>query len=498
LREEKNMKKINEGLKGEKDMPIFCTKCGAKLKVNGKFCTECGTQIIEKKHDTIAKKVDTLENKGEPAYESSIQMIKKEPEIEKIELNKKDKELVFNPPSKPKHNPIKIGFKPIIAILIIIALIAISLVCADYLNVVSIGVFANQSPTVLVTSHLSDEYQPSVVSFTIDANDKDGIIKSFVTDFGDGTTSYKMNPTHTYSAGTYKISVAVTDNEGAKAFQNITIVIKNKEPTASSSADITSGIAPLTVSFQGSGTDSDGTINSYHWDFGDGETKTMQNPAHTFKKSGTYIITLTVTDNNGGTSTNMNTITVISNNPPAASVKSSKSNGEAPLTISFSGSGSDTDGTIASYYWDFGDGSTSNEKNPSHKYSTVGTYTVTLTVTDDKGGIGTSILTITANAHTYRWNHVTSFSGIEDRTTETFRISGTKWKIDWSITSSSNYPYFYFYAYSSTSALSVAHQSCSTAPYSDTSYVYEGSGTYYFKIGAANLDDWSISIYQWS
>ncbi len=76
--------------------------------------------------------------------------------------------------------------------------------------------------------------------------------------------------------------------------------IENKNPTISISANTTTGVAPLTVLFMASGNDSDGVITSYDWDFGDRNTSTEQNPTHTFYSKGKYLVTLTVTDDDGG------------------------------------------------------------------------------------------------------------------------------------------------------------------------------------------------------
>ena len=86
------------------------------------------------------------------------------------------------------------------------------------------------------------------------------------------------------------------------------------------------------------------------------------------------------------------------NQPPTASISASPASGESPLTVSFSGMGSDSDGTIQSYSWDFGDGATSTSQNPTHTYARVSSetqYTVTLTVTDDDGATGQATTTIT-------------------------------------------------------------------------------------------------------
>jgi PKD repeat protein len=83
--------------------------------------------------------------------------------------------------------------------------------------------------------------------------------------------------------------------------------------------------------------------------------------------------------------------------------------GYAPLTVSFSSSGSsDPDGTIVGYSWNFGDGGTSTSANPSHAYNSVGTFTATLTVTDDRGGTNSKSVTITVNPDPAKVLHVES------------------------------------------------------------------------------------------
>jgi PKD repeat protein len=166
-------------------------------------------------------------------------------------------------------------------------------------------------------------------------------------------------------------------------------VNENKPPIASASASVTSGKVPLKVSFKGSGLDSDGTVSSYIWDFGDGGTSKLQNPTHTYQKSGDYIVSLVVTDNDGSIGQKEITINVRENIPPVAHASASKTSGEEPLSVTFSGEGTDSDGTIASYRWDFGNKQTSNEQNPTYVYHSTGTYTAKLTVTDDNGATAT-------------------------------------------------------------------------------------------------------------
>jgi PKD repeat protein len=223
---------------------------------------------------------------------------------------------------------------------------------------------------------------------------------SFHWDFGDDSTSTQQTPSdryspeHTYNlTGTYTATLTVTDDEGATANQSITIQVTYL-PIAVVSANVTLGIEPLTVQFTGSGTDRDGQVISYHWDFGDGKTSSQQNPSHPYTSNGTYTATLTVTDNQGGTGANSITITVQYNNPPTALASANSTSGKPPLIVQFTGSGTDLDGQVVSYHWDFGDGSTSTQQSLSHTYTSNGTYIATLTITDDKGKTGTKLLTI--------------------------------------------------------------------------------------------------------
>ncbi len=168
----------------------------------------------------------------------------------------------------------------------------------------------------------------------------------------------------------------------------------NQPPVALASASPTVGAPPLAVSFTGTGNDPDGTIASYAWTFGDGGSSSKQNPSHTYQTAGSYTATLTVTDDRGATGSANVAITVGSNQPPVAQAGATPTSGDAPLTVAFTGTGSDPDGTIASYAWTFGDGGASTEQNPSHTYLSGGNFVATLTVTDDQGATGTASVAI--------------------------------------------------------------------------------------------------------
>ncbi|MHA6693431.1 PKD domain-containing protein [Homoserinimonas sp. A520] len=172
----------------------------------------------------------------------------------------------------------------------------------------------NLAPTAQFTNTITD----TSVSFDASASsDPDGTISSYAWDFGDGSTGTGVTTSHVYAAGTYTVTLTVTDNEGGTAtFSSpVTVSAVNVLPTA----EFTHAVTDNAVAFDASASDdTDGTISTYTWDFGDASTGTGETPAHSYAAAGDYTVVLTVTDNSGGTATVTHVVTA--GQPPAVTV----------------------------------------------------------------------------------------------------------------------------------------------------------------------------------
>jgi PKD repeat protein len=230
------------------------------------------------------------------------------------------------------------------------------------------------------------------IQFTDQSTDPDGSIVNWTWNFGDGTTSTIKSPFHQYNVkGNFTVTLTVKDNDGYTGTKIKNIAVKMK-PMADFSYSPQSPKPSDTIQFTDLSHDPDGSIVSWLWNFGDQTNGTNQNPTHKYTNSGIYSIQLQVTDNDGFT-TSKNT-SIIVNQPPIP-------NFSPPLTpktgdtIQFTDNSNDPDGTIASWYWNFGDGTSSTEKNPTHQYQKSGTYQVSLQVTDNKGASNSKTVLIT-------------------------------------------------------------------------------------------------------
>ena len=194
-------------------------------------------------------------------------------------------------------------------------------------------------------------------------------------------------PIVTAQAGTYHVMiVAYSAYSGVNLTGSFTAPSANVAPNAS----FTSNCTDLSCSFNGStSSDSDGSIANYSWSFGGSGV----NASNTFASAGTYSVTLTVTDNDGASDTSTSSVTVTAppvNVAPNASFTSNCTD----LSCSFNASGSsDSDGSVSNYSWSFGGSGITATNN----YASAGTYSVTLTVTDNDGATDTATNSVTVN-----------------------------------------------------------------------------------------------------
>ncbi len=258
----------------------------------------------------------------------------------------------------------------------------------------SFGTGSIEIPGCITTGELpqADFNASSTEIFTnqyVDFNDlSTGNPTSYLWDFGDGTNSTYPWAWHWYSEpGNYTISLTVSNEFGNDTeVKTDYLSVSPHPPEADFEGWPRDGSFPLTVTFYQWSYGGYFENLSYLWDFGDGTTSTSSDRevVHTYMEAGVYNVTLTVSAD--GLSDTLERINYVGNwSPPApvAGFTATPRSGDAPLTVSFIDQS--TGSPPLSYAWDFGDGETSNEKNPVHTYAAAGAYNVSLATTNAGG-----------------------------------------------------------------------------------------------------------------
>ena len=202
--------------------------------------------------------------------------------------------------------------------------------------------------------------------------------------FGDGNSSSLANPSHTYkAAGTYVVTLTSSNANGCSDQKSVSVVVY-ADPTADFST--ANGCVNTSISFSNSS-----STGAYIWDFGDGYASTAANPSHTYKTAGSYTVSLKVSNSFGCKSEVMQSITIYA--APTAGFNDAQ--GCAQKGVSFTNTSSGASG----YAWSFGDNGTSASANPSHTYTTAGTYSVKLTASNTNGCASTITKSVTISAN---------------------------------------------------------------------------------------------------
>lgn len=272
----------------------------------------------------------------------------------------------------------------------------------------------NQSPTANAGPDRNLTLPTNAVNLTGSGSDPDGTIASYSWTKVSGpaaTTSGANTPTLSLSnltVGSYVFRLTVTDNLGATGFDQATVVVSaaNQLPVVNAGPDKTIKLPTSTVTLSGSASDADGTIASYSWTVVTGpNVPTLTNATSatltvTNMIQGTYTFRLTATDNNGASASNDAVVTVqAANIPPVASAGSDVTITLPVNTATLTGSGTDTDGTIASYTWEKVSGPAvtmgpTGQATLNLSNLVQGTYSFRLRVTDNEGASATDLVAV--------------------------------------------------------------------------------------------------------
>jgi PKD repeat protein len=183
--------------------------------------------------------------------------------------------------------------------------------------------------------------------------------------------------------GFYVVKVKAKDTLGGESDWSNGITVEVQPGLVADADGPYSGFEDEPIQFIGSATGGEEPY-SWSWDFGDGKSSTQQNPTHTYSSPGDYQVILMVTDNDDESDTDTTTCHVAEVTVGVNANADGPYSGNVGESIKFYGSA--TGGVPPySWEWDFGDGGSSTQQNPTHQYANTGTYTVILTVTDNEG-----------------------------------------------------------------------------------------------------------------
>lgn len=254
----------------------------------------------------------------------------------------------------------------------------------DFINVIE-----DLEPIADFTSN-TQVIQNGFIDFTYTGSEGNGL-KSYLWNFGDGITSEERDPTHQFlEAGLFTISLTVNDTDGDTSTEtkiDYITVDDDLSPIADFASDFQTVIADDIIQFTFTGEEGNSPA-TFWWDFGDGSTSEERDPSYQYYDPGFYTISLTVNDIDGDehTETKFDYIEVLEDLFPFTHFMADPTEAYTGDLIQFTFLGDEGNGP-AEFYWEFGDGSTSTEQNPTHIYSEAGIFSVILTVTDMDGDI---------------------------------------------------------------------------------------------------------------
>lgn len=248
---------------------------------------------------------------------------------------------------------------------------------------ISLGALAQ--PKANFSADVTAGCAPVVVKFQNLSSGVDNTTE-YLWDLGNGTVSNLANPAAVYpDPGVYTVSLKVTTSSGADSIIRQGFISVYGKPQPAFQAGTRTGCVPTTIQFQDLSTPAAGTTNAtWTWDFGDGTTSSDQNPAHVYTTPGNYTINLSITSDKGcsGSFAQAEYINIVEG-VHAQFTNTQQTVCKAPVSIAFTNTS--TGPPTLRYLWDFGNGKTSTQKNPTAVYDTVGSFGVKLVVRSTYG-----------------------------------------------------------------------------------------------------------------
>jgi PKD repeat protein len=236
------------------------------------------------------------------------------------------------------------------------------------------------------------------------SRDRNGIVLFYEWDFGDGFLASGIYVNHSYKdAGVYNVSLTISDNDGIRDIHTKQITVINQDPSGTILLDYISRGEPNnkvymddTVKFEAiySDTSSDTPNLVFQWDFGDHTTGHGPHTTHIYTFPGSFLVTLTIYDEDAKIGSASATIEVMNVIPMADFTYSQTSFEDEVVYLGGYGFDSPTDIKSLTFTWDFGDGSKGTGREVTHIFSDEGIYKVTLEVKDRHGASGVKTVTI--------------------------------------------------------------------------------------------------------
>jgi PKD repeat protein len=261
-----------------------------------------------------------------------------------------------------------------------------------------------------------------ITTFTF-TDQTSGTITSRIWNFGDGTTGSAATVSHVYaSAGTYTITLTI--NGSAQVSHSVSVTAPSVNLTA---AFGWSPAAPTTASSIAFVDQSTGGATSWQWSFGDGTSSSLQSPVKQYANGGNYTVTLTIFRSGAASSSvshGISIATVAPAQPPVVATFAFSPN--APTTGQSIAFTDQSTGTPIFWQWNFGDGTTSTQQNPTHAYATPGDYTVTMIVANSTStSSATRAVNVVSSAVPYR--------ALVSVITQAQGVGGSSWRTELTI-----------------------------------------------------------------